>query len=244
MTGRGPGCALGRSLTRRGGRGPAQTNLADFRPRRDQTQGKGRLCFIAGVSISRAMTGVQPSNTEGIESRLLARLLHEIARGDRGALTRLYALTSARLFGLCMRVLRSEPDAEEVLQEVYVRVWTRAGQYDQARAGAMSWLATIARNGAIDRIRGRKPGGTPIDAANDVADEAPSAIELIERAEDSQRLGTCLDELDERPRAMIRAAFFEGLSYAELAERETVPLGTMKSMIRRGLIRLKGCLER
>ena len=175
---------------------------------------------------------------------MLARLLGEVARGDRGALSRLYALTSARLFGLCMRVLRSEPDAEEVLQEVYVRVWTRAGQYDPERAGAMSWLAGIARNGAIDRIRGRKPGGVPIDAANDVADESPSAIDLIEKAEDGRRLGGCLDELEERPRAMIRAAFFDGLSYAELAERETVPLGTMKSWIRRGLLRLKGCLER
>ena len=206
-------------------------------------QRSDRLCFIAGVSISRGMAGVQPSNTEGIESRLLARLLSEVARGDRGALTRLYALTSARLFGLCMRVLRSESDAEEVLQEVYVRVWTRAGQYDPARARAMSWLAGIARNGAIDRIRGRKPGGAPIDAAHDVADEAPSAFELIERAEDKRRLGGCLDELDEQPRSMIRAAFFDGLSYAELADREAVPLGTMKSWIRRGLIRLKGCLE-
>ena len=143
-----------------------------------------------------------------------------------------------------MRVLRSEPDAEDVLQEVFVRVWTRAGQYDPARAGAMSWLAGIARNAAIDRIRRRKPGGVPIDAANDVADDAPTAFDLIELAEDGRRLGGCLDELDEKPRAMIRAAFFDGLSYPELAERESVPLGTMKSWIRRGLMRLKGCLER
>ena len=179
-----------------------------------------------------------------IEPRLLRDAMRRVAAGDAQALAELYQRTSARLFGICVSMLRSESDAEDVLQDVYVTVWRRAGQYDTAKAGVMSWLAVLARNRAIDRLRRRKRDSLPIDEAMEIADDGPSALALVEQAQDRQRLSHCLDELDETPRRAIRTAFFEGLSYAELADREAVPLGTMKSWIRRGLIRLRGCLDK
>jgi RNA polymerase sigma-70 factor (ECF subfamily) len=154
-----------------------------------------------------------------------------------------YERTSAKLYGICLRVLGSEAEAEEALQETYVTVWRKAAVFDASRASPITWLAVLARNKAIDRLRARRAPAEHIDAALDIADEAPLAPELIDRARDRSRLAHCLDELEAKAAAAIRAAFLDGLSYPELAEREGVPLPTMKSWIRRGLIRLKGCLE-
>ena len=174
----------------------------------------------------------------------LVALLEAITRGDRGAFSDLYRRTSAKLYGICLRLLPSEAEAQEVLQETYVLVWQKADRFDSAKASAITWLATIARNKAIDRLRRRTLAGDDLAAAAEVEDDSPSAFDVIGDAEDAARLSHCLEELDERARAMIRAAFLDGASYPELAERERVPLGTMKSWIRRGLQRLRGCLER
>jgi RNA polymerase sigma-70 factor (ECF subfamily) len=104
-------------------------------------------------------------------------------------------------------------------------------------------MATIARNRAIDRVRSSAIRRTELeDAALEVADESPLAPELIARAQTATRLHTCLDTLEERQQTAIRTAFFDGLTYAELADRLTVPLGTVKSWIRRGMMKLKECL--
>ena len=190
------------------------------------------------------MKGGKTRSADEGEARSLSDAMRRIADHDPQALAEVYQKTSARLFGVCLSMLRSRSDAEDVLQEVYVAVWKRAGQFDPAKAGVMSWLSVIARNRAIDRLRGRKRSAVPIDEAMEVADDSPLAFELVEQEQDRQRLSHCLDELDETPRRAIRTAFFEGLSYAELADREAVPLGTMKSWIRRGLLRLRGCLDR
>ena len=174
----------------------------------------------------------------------LAALLEAVARGDRGAFSDLYRRTSAKLYGICLRLLPSEAEAQEVLQEAYVLVWRKADKFDAGKASAITWLATIARNKAIDRLRRRTLSGERLEAAADVEDESPSAFEVLGDSEDSARLGHCLEALDERARAMIRAAFLDGATYPELATRENVPLGTMKSWIRRGLQRLRECLER
>lgn len=173
----------------------------------------------------------------------LAGLIAEIADGRATALKALYERTSAKLYGIGLRLLGDEGEAQDVLQEVYTLVWTKAGRFDPARAGAITWLATLTRNKAIDRLRARKLPAEELDAASGIADAAPGAFELLERAQDSSRLARCLGELDERARTMIRAAFFEGASYPELAQRQSVPLPTMKSWIRRGLMRLRECLE-
>lgn len=177
-------------------------------------------------------------------SHELVPMLRAIAGGDRQALKTLYGRTSAKLFGICVHLLRSDDEAEEVLQDVYITVWQKAGSFDESRASPITWLAVLARNKAIDRLRLRRLPTDTIDAAEEIPDDSASALELLERSEEGERLGRCLDELEERQRTMIRAAFMDGATYPELAEREKVPLGTMKSWIRRGLIRLRGCLER
>jgi RNA polymerase sigma-70 factor (ECF subfamily) len=171
-------------------------------------------------------------------------LMPRIAAGDRAALRQLYEATSAKLFGVCLRILSDREECEDVLQEVYVTVWRRADGYDAARAGVVTWLSTIARNRAIDRRRARGPlaYAEPVDDLQ-LVDQALGADALLEATDDRRRLQGCLDELDERTRGVIRTAFFEGVTYEALAERLDAPLGTVKSWIRRGLAHLKGCLE-
>jgi RNA polymerase sigma-70 factor, ECF subfamily len=182
--------------------------------------------------------------TQSGQAHELAPLFSAIGAGDHATLSLLYRRTSAKLYGICMRILKNEEDAAEVLQDVFVSVWRNAARFDPARASPITWLAVLARNRAIDRLRGRKIDSAPIEAAHDVPSTDPSALDMLSASQETGRLADCLQELDERPRAMIRAAFLDGATYSQLSARENVPLGTMKSWIRRGLQRLKGCLER
>lgn len=164
---------------------------------------------------------------------------------DRAAFRDLYLLTSAKLFGICLRICGERQAAEDALHEVYLVIWRRAGAYEPGRGSAITWLATIARNRAIDFCRARGIRATrPIEDALEVPDNAPIASEVLEARDASHTLHHCLDELEARQCAAIRTAFFDGLTYAQIAERDAVPLGTMKSWVRRGLARLKECLER
>ena len=176
----------------------------------------------------------------------LTAALTAVGRGDRAALRQVYDMTAAKLFGICLRICGERASAEDVLQTVYIKVWERAGQFDAVRASPITWLATIARNGAMDWRRSvawRAVRDTlPEQAAFAVADDSPLADQSMVMAEEGEQLHRCLGELEDRTRLCIRAAFFDGSTYAELAERENVPLGTMKSWIRRGLLRLKDCL--
>ncbi len=184
----------------------------------------------------------QPS-TDAARTRLVEALVATGAE-DRAAFSTLYKLTSAKLFGVCLRICGERQAAEDVLSEVYLTIWRRAGAYEPGRASPISWLATIARNRAIDwrRSAGRKVALT-LDEAPEVADSDPSAEERMVTKDEDSRLHLCLDQLEDKQRGAIRTAFFDGLTYAELAEREGVPLGTMKSWVRRGLVRLKDCLS-
>jgi len=175
------------------------------------------------------------------------RLIEALVRTgeeDRAAFRDVYRLTSAKLFGICLRICGERQAAEDVLHEVYLTVWKRAGAFEPGRASPISWLATIARNRAIDwrRAQGVRVAA-PIDDALPIADSAPLASETMETAETAHQLRECLDDLEDQQRNAIRTAFFDGVTYAELAERASVPLGTMKSWVRRGLIKLKECLE-
>jgi RNA polymerase sigma-70 factor, ECF subfamily len=178
------------------------------------------------------------------DARDLVALLASIADGDRQALRSLYDRTSAKLYGVCLRLLGDAAEAQDVLQEVYLTVWHKAQRFESSKASAITWLTVLSRNKSIDRLRRKRGGNVGLEAAAEIADDAPSALQVVEEAEDRARLMHCLDELDERPRAMIRAAFLDGATYPELATREGVPLATMKSWIRRGLLRLRGCMER
>mgnify|MGYP002776990031 CR=1 FL=1 len=171
--------------------------------------------------------------------------LARVAGGDAAAFEALYHATSSRLFGVCLRVLPDRAEAEDVLQEVYTTIWRKAGQFDPGRAGALTWMAMIARNRAIDRLRASPAASrhADIEVAAVIADAGPSPAQRAESADEGARLGACLEELEPRRRGLIRTAFFEGVTYEELAERIGSPLGSVKSWIRRGLLQLRTCLE-
>ena len=195
--------------------------------------------FACASGMQQRMTGA--TNSQASEE--LATVLEAVARGDRRAFARLYEGTSAKLYGICLRLMGNEAEAEDVLQDVYVTIWRKADRFDRVRASPITWLAVLARNKGIDRLRRRAVKSEPIDAASEVEDEGPLPFDLVEQKQEAGRLADCLEALDERPRAMIRAAFLDGATYPELAKREGVPLGTMKSWIRRAMQRLRGCLE-
>ncbi len=168
-----------------------------------------------------------------------------VGRGSQSALAEVYTRTAAKLFGICLRILGDRSEAEDALQDIYLNVWRKAGSFDPARASPITWLATLARNRAVDRLRAaRSRPSEPMDAAADRADDAPDAFAHLQTLQESGRLAACIGELEEPQAAAIRSAFFSGFTYSELAERSGVPLGTMKSWVRRSLIRLRDCLER
>ena len=175
----------------------------------------------------------------------LSLALGATGRGDRAAFRRVYESTSAKLLGVCLRILADRQLAEDVLQDTYLTVWRKAESFDPSRASPITWLVTIARNRSIDRLRSganlRK--SAPIDAAHEVADDAPTPADALQTGDDVRRLNGCLETLDDKVGGAIRTAFMEGVTYDTLAARENVPLGTMKSWIRRGLLRLRTCLE-
>jgi RNA polymerase sigma-70 factor (ECF subfamily) len=172
----------------------------------------------------------------------LQQLIRGAARGDRAAFAALYTSTSAKLFGVALRILGQREWAEEALQESFVAIWQRAGDYDPARGSAMGWLATIVRHCAIDQRRRR--GARP--ESRTAPEEALAAMAAPGAADTGAELGAlqrCLDELDEQPRRAVLLAYCYGLTRDELAVQLGVPVGTVKSWLRRSLERLQKCLE-
>ncbi len=168
----------------------------------------------------------------------------QVALGNRSAFRELYVRTSAKLFGVCLRVLKDRAEAEDALQEVFIKIWQRASSFAANDYSPMSWLIVIARNHAIDRIRARKPEAADIDEMADLSDDRPnpeaSAVELSER----RRIEACLEELDAARADAVRGAYLDGYSYQELAVRHDVPVNTMRTWLRRSLLKLKECLTR
>jgi RNA polymerase sigma factor (sigma-70 family) len=193
-----------------------------------------------------AKTGLTFVTEQDAARNQLVAALARIAGGDRSALRLVYRDTSAKLFGVCLRILGDTGEAEDVLQDVYLTIWRRAAMFEPSRASPITWMVAIARNRSIDRLRASATARRmkPIDDALEVSDGAPGALEQVETAEQSLRLMKCLNELEERHAVAIRAAFLDGATYEMLAERMDVPLGTMKTWIRRSLIKLRACLER
>ena len=176
----------------------------------------------------------------------LAALLAQVAQGRQDAFETLYRQTSATMLGICLRVLRDREEAEDVLQEVYVAVWSKAAQFDHQRARAMTWLGTIARNRSIDRVRSRPAPALhePIEDHDLADDDAPTPAAGIDAVRERAQLDDCIEQLEPKRRSLIRTAFFENVTYDVLAVRAEAPLGSVKSWIRRGLQQLKACLER
>lgn len=168
----------------------------------------------------------------------------DVAARDRAALAVLYELTSPKLFGICLRICGDRTAAEDVLQEVYIKIWHSAGQYQAGSYSPISWLSAIARNASIDwRRKYGKEKFVDDGVIEIIADDAPLGDVVIEQKQQQARIMHCLEELDVDQNAPIRAAFFGGFTYSELATKDNVPLSTVKSRIRRGLMNLKKCLE-
>jgi RNA polymerase sigma-70 factor, ECF subfamily len=173
---------------------------------------------------------------------VLQQLIRETARRDRAAFAKLYTQTSAQLFGVALRIMRQREPAEEVLQESFVAVWERAGDYDPARGSAMGWLIIIVRHCAIDQLR-RRAARPESRSAPEEALSALMSPDSTDSGAELRALQRCLDELDEEPRRAVLLAYCYGLTRDELAARLAVPVGTVKSWLRRSLERLKRCLE-
>ena len=193
--------------------------------------------------VAMAMASQTPDQTLSLERAALSRALARVARQDRDALQEVYRRTSRKLFAVCMRICGEQSQAEDAMQEVYLTIWQRAGSFDPERGNPISWLAALTRNRAIDLLRRSGRGPTaPLDLASEVADDAPDAeTALLQRGEEA-RINFCIERLARSDAAMIRTAFFEGATYAELAARGAMPLGTVKSRIRRALLKLRECL--
>ena len=185
-----------------------------------------------------------PPTAQPDRSGALSAALRRVADGDRRAFQEVYTATSAKLFGVCLRLMPDRAEAEEALQDTYLSVWRSAASFDAGRGRPMTWLLTLTRNRAIDRLRSHARIAAPLDALDDeIVDPAPLAAEIVAERDQTRRMIGCLDGLPQQDARFIRAAFFEGSTYARLAERSAMPTGTVKSRIRRALLKLRDCLQ-
>lgn len=180
-----------------------------------------------------------------IDPATLVRLIGATALGDRGAYRALYDAVSPKLFAVALRMLRDETRAEDVLQDSFVNIWHAAGSYNATLSAPMTWMTTIVRNRALDAIRRVDHQAVELD------DDLEAVLESDARGpeagaslgQESRALAACLQGLDAGPRQAIAFAYFQGLSHSELAGSLKVPIGTVKTWIRRGLEKLRRCLD-
>lgn len=177
-------------------------------------------------------------------SEHIVDLMTRVARKDRIAFAALYRATSAKMFGTALRILRRRDLAEEILQEVYAKIWERAGDFDASKASPVTWMAAIVRNRALDEVR-RK---TPISVEDmpegfEPAADNPDPLETRERSENLRALLACLDRLDPQKRQMVLLAYYHGASREMLAERYEAPVPTIKTWLHRSLAQLRLCLS-
>lgn len=179
----------------------------------------------------------------------LHTLLGRVALQDRAALHALYKASAGRLLAVAARILDDRGAAEDVLQDTFLTVWTRAPQFPALRTSPLAWLTSIARNRAIDVLRKRKPEA-PLswhdaegnEQQHDVRDETGSPLEQLLSRQADGLLGDCLGKIDAEPRAALKLAYFDGLTHEQLAARIGRPLGTVKAWVRRSLLQLRDCM--
>ncbi len=170
-------------------------------------------------------------------------LIGRVAEGDQAAFARLYERTSAKLFGVCLGILGNRGQAEDALQEGYVRVWRNAERFDQRKGAAMTWLISIVRNRALtlrhSMSRLQPVEEETLDVMVEDRDDGPEDVDPAEK----QALHDCLNELMDKQREVVRKPYLYGYTHSELAEATGNPLATVKTWIRRGLAQLKLCLD-
>jgi RNA polymerase sigma-70 factor (ECF subfamily) len=174
----------------------------------------------------------------------VALLIAKVAAQDRAAFRLLYTQTSSKLMGVLLRMFGQRAEAEDALQEVYTRVWLRADRFDASKGRGMTWLIAISRNLAIDRLR-TKPDATADDedAIAAVADTEPRAETRLIAAGEARRITDCFATLEPDRAEALRGAYLSGLSYIDLAARHAVPLNTMRTWLRRSLVKLRECMD-
>ncbi|MEV1022666.1 sigma-70 family RNA polymerase sigma factor [Streptomyces sp. NPDC050264] len=172
-------------------------------------------------------------------------LLVRAARGDHRAFEELYGKVSGPVYGLARRVLRDPAQAEEVTQEVLLELWRTAARYDPARGSALSWVLTLAHRRAVDRVRSARAAGEREQRAARHADTPAfdQVAEEVERGLEREWVRRCLGRLTDLQRQAVTLAYYDGYTYREVARRLSVPLGTVKTRMRDGLLRLRACLD-
>lgn len=207
----------------------------------DEGPRAGKTAAVIALHPLREDRGAAPDAA----AEAIAALIARTAQGDRPAFRALFELAGGRTFALCLRMLRQRAQAEEAVQDAFVRVWSHAAGFRSEAAHPIGWVLAIARNRCLEILRRRGVDDAPWDDAyaESLADEAPSPEQRAVHAQGARSLSTCLHGLDPRDRAAVELAFYDGLSYTETAERLERPVGTVKSQIRRSLLKLKRCLE-
>lgn len=173
----------------------------------------------------------------------LARLLHRSSLGDEAAFAALYDQVADRLYGLCLRVIRNPALAEETAQEVFVEIWQQAGRYEPERGSPLGWMLTIAHRRAVDRVRSEDAATRRDDADHrSTLDAGDTPAATVEVRLDQQRIRAALADLTDIQRPAIELAYFGGYTHTEVATMLDIPLGTAKTRIRDGLLRLRDVL--
>lgn len=171
-------------------------------------------------------------------------LISRVALGNRTAFSELYDETSSKLLAVCLRVLKDRSAAEDAVQEVYVKVWNAADKYQITGHSPMTWLITIARNTAIDRLRAGRQTEDIADHDHRLADSDPTPEQAVIAASEAALVQKCLNEMDADRRAAVTGAYLDGRSYKDLAEHFGIPLNTIRTWLRRGLASLRECVQR
>lgn len=180
----------------------------------------------------------------------VSRLLARVALRDAQAFEALYRLAAPRLMAVALRVTQDRASAEDVLQDVFVKLWNQSLVAAPGQHRTLAWLCVVTRHRAIDLLRGRRPeeplhghGEFGDEPVHDVPAEGASPIEQLLAHEDDAQLGRCMGSLEPEPKRALLLAFYDGLTHMEIAARMQRPLGTIKAWTRRSLMRLKGCME-
>jgi RNA polymerase sigma-70 factor, ECF subfamily len=175
----------------------------------------------------------------------LARWIAAVGIGDQTAYRRLYDATSPKLFAVALRILRDEGRAEDVLQDSFINVWNSASVYDPSLSAPMTWLVTIVRNRALDYVRRNDRRAIELDETllETLESDEKGPLQAAMLGQQGAALHGCLKRLEANQRQVIAFAYFQGLSHSELATTLRIPIGTVKTWIRRGLEKLRRCLD-
>ncbi|WP_191601775.1 sigma-70 family RNA polymerase sigma factor [Marinomonas algicola] len=185
-----------------------------------------------------SLLSIQPSRES------LANLLNQVAQGDRQAFAELYQATHRKLFGIIYRILKRQALSEEILQEVYLKIWENASSYKDQVSSPITWMATIARNRSIDEVRKNQLPDSEADVDFDlIVDDSMKPDDSLTQNQELLKLESCLSGLDSPRAEMIKAAYLDGSSRQELAERFNQPLGTIKTWLHRSIKQLQGCMN-